>query len=182
MSIRDSVLTELQCALERVSGTTFSFPGRYNIVYDKGDNSRRHLMILSFFTLLGLVPNMKDTGFWSVTKVKCWLIRRCFHLRKASTIAYASFSTAVCFNSWPWRVLAMNATGRPFWLRLAEMAMLEASVSTVKGKCSSMAPRVASAREAFNELNDTRASWERGNAVALDKGWILSEYCGIQKA
>ena len=79
---------------------------------------------------------------WSVTNLKGFLESRWLHLRIASTIAIASFSTLDWVNSFLLSDRDQNATGLLFWLRVAEIATSEASVSTVRGSFSLTTPRV----------------------------------------
>ena len=52
--------------------------------------------------------------------------------------------------------------GLPFWLRIADSAMLEASVSTTNGALSSMISKDTSASLDFKSSNDLRASLLNG--------------------
>ena len=49
-----------------------------------------------------------------------------------------------CFSSLPQRVRQKNATGLPFWLKVAASAASDASVSTSNGILSSTAVTTAS--------------------------------------
>ena len=80
----------------------------------------------------------------------------------ASIIAEASFSTEERFSSLPCSVRDIKATGLPFWLREADTATEEASDSTVKGRSSSIACRVASHKHFFKSLKADRASGVSG--------------------
>ena len=68
---------------------------------------------------------------WFVTNLKGFLESRWLHLRIASTIAIASFSTLDWVNSFLLSDRDQNETGQLLWLRMAEIATSEASVSTV---------------------------------------------------
>ena len=80
------------------------------------------------------------------------------HLRIASTIAEASFSTLEWFNSGLCKVREKKATGQLFWFKVAESAKLKASVSTTNGIFSAMIPSKTSANSDFKSLNDRIAS------------------------
>ena len=73
-------------------------------------------------------------------------------------MAAASFSILERLSSVLSNDLEKNATGLPFWLRIADSAMLEASVSTTNGALSAMTPKDTSASSDFKSSNDLRAS------------------------
>ena len=90
---------------------------------------------------------MNERLLRSVTRLKCFPINRCCHFLNASTIAYVSFLIAECFCSVSDNVLALKATGRPFWLSVAAIAKFDSSVSTVNGM------------DISTRCNDAQASW-----------------------
>ena len=89
----------------------------------------------------------------SVTNLKSFFESRWVHLRIASTIAIASFSTIDWVNSFLLSDRDQNATGLLFWLRVGKIATSEASVSTVRGYFSLITPRVTSASSDFKLTN-----------------------------
>lgn len=107
---------------------------------EKQKSSIFHLAIFSFFILFAvLVLNMNATDFWSVMCLKWHPIRQCFHFLIASTMAYASFSTAECCCSDQHKVLERKATEQPDFFNEAAMAQSDASVSITKRTAGSMA-------------------------------------------
>ena len=67
-----------------------------------------------------------------------------------------------CFNSDPWSILEKNATGRPFWFKVAAIATSEASVSTSKGSLSSTATTAASSIACLRSSNARTAASFKG--------------------
>ena len=82
----------------------------------------QHFYIFNFSVILA--SNMKAIERWSVITLKRQATKKWLHLRTASTIAAASFSTLECWSLLLVRDLEKNATGRLFWFRVAESATL----------------------------------------------------------
>ena len=70
----------------------------------------------------------------------------------------------------------MKATGRPSWLREADMATSEASHSTTKGMSSLIGWRTTSPSCDLIELKALIADSFRGKVSVSNNGLILSEY------
>ena len=144
---------------------------------------QRHKRILAFLILPRFVcENMNETDSWSVTIVKWRPLRKCSHLRAASIIAVASFSTAEYRFSQAERVRDINATGRPSCDNAAASAKSDASVSTSKGTPSWIEARLALCRSFFNVLNAITASLLRGKALQCKRGPAFFEKFGIHFA
>jgi len=71
-------LVTAQKSLDNVSGGTFNFPGRYEILKPKALSSTRQRSIFPFLTLAWLTQSyINDTDCWSVTTVKRRPVRKC---------------------------------------------------------------------------------------------------------
>ena len=96
-------------------------------------------------------------------------------VQMVSMIACASFSTEAYLISGPYNVQEKNTTRHPFWLRVAAMANCEASVSTSKGTCSSMAHTNDSSMSLFSVSKAVLAFSDIGKLEAVARGCIFSE-------
>ena len=88
---------EMEALNARVSvfGPSFRWPGRYLTTYENEASSMRHCWILSFFIFVRrLLPNIKETDRWSVTRVNVFLDNKRDHFLTAWVITVASFSKA----------------------------------------------------------------------------------------
>ena len=128
------------------------------------------LFYLGFFEL-----NMNETNFWSVIRWKCLLIRYCFHFLKASTMAHASFSMAVCLRSDFKSVLEKKATGRPCCLKEAAIAESDASVSTISRAEGLMAAMAELAKSLFKFWNALMTESDNGKVLTWVSKRIFSE-------
>jgi len=129
----------VQYAIERASGTAFNFPGRNTLWNSNSLSCIRQRIMFSFFILLEWRTSyIKDTDCWSVTTVNWRPQSRWSHFRMTWRTAQASFSTLDWCNTHLFKVLENNATGRPSWFRVAEIALSEASVPKTKGNFSSI--------------------------------------------
>ena len=64
---------------------------------------------------------MDEIDFWLESSKQEQPFRKCAHLRRASTNAVTSFSTAQYLRSQAFNVPDMQATGRPLWDNIAAM-------------------------------------------------------------
>ena len=98
---------------------------------------------------------MKATDFWCVARLKGEFIK--------------------WFLSLGVRVLEKKTTGLPSWLRVAEIATSDASVSTTRGEDSLNVTRTASSKSFLSASKLSWAGCGKGYAVFCERGLILYE-------